>query len=290
MLGPRVKISINMLSITGGHGDEWMPSGADLGQFSAYPGMPDNRCDGPDEVRKTVRAMLRAGAEVIKIASTGGVMSPTSRSEYAQFSAEELEIIVQEAASHGGVNVMSHAQGAEGIKRALRAGVRSIEHGIFLDDEAIELLLEKQAFLVPTLLAPVAILEMVEKNGNIPPHIVAKAKNALTCHAESVARAFKAGVRIAMGTDAGVMPHGTNLRELGLLCEIGMSPRQAILASTKTGAECLEWEDRLGTIEAGKLADLVIWKTNPLEDIHSLEDNNNAVVVMKGGKVVKSLL
>jgi len=287
VLAPRVKISVNMLSITGGHADSWMPSGADLGLFTTYPGMPDSRCDGPSEVRKRVREMLRAGAEVIKIASTGGVMSPTSRSEYAQFSPEELEIIVQEAASHGGVKVMSHAQGAQGIKNALRAGIHSIEHGIFLDDEAIELLLEKKAFLVPTLLAPVSILEMAESNKNVPPHMVAKAKFGAESHKASIARAFKAGVKIAMGTDAGVMPHGTNLRELGLMCDIGMTPMQAIIATTRTAAECLEWQDRVGTIEKGKFADIVVWKTNPLEDIRSLENNDNAVMVMKGGVVVK---
>ena len=287
--GPRVKISINALSITGGHGDSWMPSGADLNAFAAYPGMPDGRCDGPEEVRKKVREMLRAGAEVIKICSTGGVMSPTDRPEHTQFSPAELAVIVEEASYHGGLKVMSHAQGTQGIKQAIEAGIHSIEHGIFLDDEVVRMMLERGTFLVPTLLAPFSILEQAAKNERFPPYAVAKAQDAYEWHRKSIALAYKAGVKIAMGTDAGVMPHGTNLRELGLMCEIGMSPREAILATTRVAAECLEWQARLGTLEPGKLADVVIWKVDPLADIHALEDQNNAAVVIKDGKIVKNL-
>lgn len=289
LLGPRAKLSINALSITGGHGDSWMPSGADLNVFSAYPGMPDGRCDGPAEVRKKVREMLRAGAEVIKICSTGGVMSPTDRPEHTQFSPEELAVIVEEASLHGGVKVMSHAQGTQGIKQAVLAGIHSIEHGIFLDDEVIQMMIDKGTFLVPTLLAPFSLIEKAERGERIPAHIVAKARDVYARHQESIAKAYQAGVKIAMGTDAGVMPHGTNLRELGLMCQIGMSAKEAVLATTKTAAECLEWQDRLGTLEPGKLADVVVWKCNPLEDVRALENNANAVVVMKDGKVVKDL-
>ncbi len=287
--GPRVKISVNALSITGGHGDSWMPSGADLNAFSAYPGMPDGRCDGPEEVRKKVREMLRAGAEVVKICSTGGVMSPTDRPEHTQFSPAELAVIVEEASFHGGLKVMSHAQGTQGIKQAVEAGIHSIEHGIFLDDEVVGMMVERGTFLVPTLLAPFSILEQAAKNERFPPYAVAKAREAYEWHRKSIALAYQAGVKIAMGTDAGVMPHGTNLRELGLMCEIGMTPREAILATTRVAAECLEWQDRLGTLEPGKLADVVIWKIDPLADVHALEDHNNAVVVIKDGKIVKNL-
>jgi imidazolonepropionase-like amidohydrolase len=290
VLGPRAKISINMLSITGGHGDGWMPSGVDTNPFMAYPGMPDGRCDGPAEVRKKVREMLRAGAEIIKIASTGGVISPTDRPEHTQFSPEELAVIVEEASFHGGLKVMSHAQGTQGVKQAVLAGIHSIEHGIFLDDEVIELMLARGTFLVPTLLAPFSIIERAQNNEPVPPHVLAKAQDAYACHQQSIARAYRAGVKIAMGTDAGVMPHGTNLRELGLMCQIGMTPSEAILATTRTAAQCLEWQDRVGTLEKGKLADVVIWKCNPFENIHSLEDNTNAVLVLKGGKIVKNLI
>lgn len=289
VVGPRVKISINALSITGGHGDSWMPGGVDPNLFSSFPGMPDGRCDGPIEVRKKVREMLRAGAEVIKICSTGGVISPTDRPEHTQFSPEELAVIVQEARFHGGVKVMSHAQGTEGIKNAVEAGIYSIEHGIFLDDEVISMMVEKGTFLVPTLLAPVSILERIEKGESVPVHIQEKARFAARSHQESVAKAYQAGVKIAMGTDAGVMPHGTNLRELSLLCQIGMSPLEAILATTRVAAECLEWQDRIGTLEPGKLADIVVWSCDPLEDIRALENNDHAVIVMKDGKVVKNI-
>ena len=289
-LGPRVKISVGALSITSGHGDSWLPSGVDLNQFIAYPGMPDGRCDGAEEVRKKVREMLRSGAEVIKIFSTGGVGSPTDRPEYTQFSPEELAVIVNEAAYYGGKKVMSHAEGAEGIKTAIRAGVHSIEHGIYIDDEGIQMMIEKGTFLVPTLFALHAIFDLVEAGESMPPYVIEKAREVSGIHKENIARAFQAGVKIAMGTDSGVGPHGNNLRELSLMCEIGMTPMQAVVATTKTAAECLEWQDRLGTLEKGKLADIVIWKTNPLEDITSLADNTNAMVILKDGKIVKDLL
>ncbi len=286
VLGPRMQISISVLTITGGHGDGWMRSGNEFNIFPAYPGNPDGRCDGVEEVRRKVREVLRAGAEIIKICSTGGVLSPTDHPEFTQFSPEELEVIVREAAYRRGVKVMSHAQGAEGVKNAVRAGIHSIEHGIFLDDEAIELMLEHGTFLVPTLLAPIAVLEAGEKGG-MPEYGVRKARETIEAHSDSISRAHKAGVRIAMGTDAGVMPHGTNLRELGLMCSIGMTPMQVIVATTRVAAECLGWQDRVGTIEAGKLADVIIVKTDPLKDIRSLEKSENIAVVMKDGKIVK---
>jgi imidazolonepropionase-like amidohydrolase len=286
--GPRMQISIVMLSTTGGHGDEWMRSGDSYHLFPPYPGFPEAVCDGVEGVRKKVREVLRSGAEVVKIASTGGVLSATDHPEYTQFSPEELAVIVQEAAFHRGVKVMAHAQGAEGVKNALRAGIHSIEHGIFLDDEAVELMLQRGAFLVPTLLAPLAVLEVGEQGG-MPEYGVVKAREVVEIHSDSISRAFKAGVKISMGTDAGVMPHGTNLRELGLMCNIGMTPMQAIVATTKIAAECLGWQDRLGTVEPGKLADIVVARTNPLADIRSLENNDNIVVVMKDGRLVKDL-
>ncbi|WP_062515677.1 amidohydrolase family protein [Halobacillus sp. KGW1] len=287
--GPRMQVSINPLTITGGHGDSWRHSGIDATPKS-YPGLPSGICDGPEQVRKKVREMLRAGADVIKVHATGGVMSPTDHPEFTQFSEEELAIIVQEATYRKGVKVMAHAQGAEGIKNAVKAGIHSIEHGIFLDDEAIELMLENGTYLVPTLLAPVSVLEASEQNDDMPDFAVQKAKEVIDIHKESIAKAYQAGVKIAMGTDAGVMAHGTNLRELGLMCDIGMTPMEAITASTKVAAECMGWGDKLGTIESGKLADLIITKHNPLEDIRSLEDPDAIVTVMKDGVIEKNLL
>jgi imidazolonepropionase-like amidohydrolase len=286
VLGPRMQISISVLTITGGHGDGWMRSGNTFDLFAAYPGHPDGRCDGVEEVRKKVREVLRAGAEVVKICATGGVLSPTDHPEFTQFSPEELDVIVREAAYRRGVRVMAHAQGVEGIKNAIRAGIYSIEHGIFLDDEAIELMLKHGTFLVPTLLAPLSVLEQGEAGG-MPEYGVRKARETIEIHSDSISRAYKAGVKIAMGTDAGVMPHGTNLRELGLMCNIGMTPMEAIVATTKVAAECLGWQDQVGTIEAGKLADIVIARTDPLKDIRSLEKASDIAVVMKDGKIVK---
>ena len=288
ILGPRMQISISVLTITGGHGDGWMRSGMQYDLFMSYPGFPESRVDGVEDCRRKVREVLRAGADIIKICSTGGVLSPTDHPEFVQFSPEELEVIVREAAYRKGVKVMSHAQGAEGVKNAIRAGVHSIEHGIYLDDEALELMLKHGTFLVPTLLAPLAVLEAGEKGG-MPEYGVRKSREVVEIHSESISRAHKAGVRIAMGTDAGVMPHGTNLRELGLMVNIGMNPMETIVATTKKAAECLGWEDRVGTVQSGKLADIILVKTNPLQDIRSLEQVDNIALVMKDGMVVKDI-
>jgi imidazolonepropionase-like amidohydrolase len=285
--GPRMQISIGALTITGGHGDGWMPSGNEFHLFQPYPGNPDGRCDGPEDVRKKVREMLRAGAEVIKVHATGGVLSPTDHPEFTQFSPEELGIIVREAAYRRGVKVMAHAQGAEGIKNAVRAGIHSIEHGIYLDDEAIALMLERGTYLVPTLVAPVGVLEGAREHGAMPEYGIRKARESIEAHRQSITRAHEAGVKIAMGTDAAVVPHGTNLRELGLMCEAGLTPMESIVASTRVAAACLGWADRVGTLEAGKLADIVVSRVDPLTDIHALADTSNIVIVMKDGKVVK---
>lgn len=287
IVGPRMQISIAVLTITGGHADGWMRSGGEFNIFPPYPGFPDGRCDGLEGVRLKVREVLRAGADVVKVCSTGGVLSPTDHPEFTQFSPEELEIIVQEAAYRRGVKVMAHAQGVEGIKNAVRAGIHSIEHGIFLDEEAIELMLKNGTYLVPTLLAPLAVLEFGEQGG-MPEYGIRKAREVVEIHSESISRAYKAGVKIAMGTDAGVMPHGTNLRELGLMVNVGMSPMEAIVATTKTAAACLGWEDRVGSLEPGKLADIVISRSDPLKDIRSLENHDNITLVMKDGNVIKN--
>jgi imidazolonepropionase-like amidohydrolase len=282
--GPRIQISTAVLSITGGHGDSWTVSGADPQLFPAYPGMPSGICDGPEGVRKKVREVLRAGAEVVKVCSTGGVLSPVDHPHYTQFSPEELAIMVQEA-GYRGAYVMAHAQGTEGIKNAIRAGIRSIEHGMFLDDEAIDLMLKHGTFLVPTLVAPIGVIEQAEQKGTMPEYGLRKARETLEAHQESISRAIAAGVRTAMGTDAAVVPHGSNLRELGLMVRSGMTPMQAIVSSTKIAAECMRWDDRLGTLAAGKLADIVIVDGDPLADIRILEQRERIALVMKDGRV-----
>jgi imidazolonepropionase-like amidohydrolase len=285
--GPRVQISISILTMTGGHLDYAMQSGNEYALFPPYPGRPDGKCDGIEEVRRKVREVLRAGAEVIKVCTTGGTMSPHDHPTHAQFSVEELKVMVEEADAHGGRWVMAHAQGSRGIKNALRAGVRSIEHGIYLDDEAIELMLDRGAFLVPTLLAPVYTLEHAAEMHDLPEWGIRKMRETLEINLESVAKAHKAGVKIAMGTDACVSPHGTNLQELGLLCRIGMTPLEALRSATSVAAACLRWEDQVGSVEAGKMADLVVVRKDPLQDIQSLADKDNIAIVIKNGRVVK---
>lgn len=289
VLGPRMQISVSVLTITGGHGDGWMLSGNEWELFPAYPGFPHGRVDGAEHVRQKVRQVLRSGAEVVKVCATGGVLSPTDHPEFIQFSPQELRVIVEEAAFRRGVKVMAHAQGAEGIKNAVRAGIHSIEHGVYLDDEAIDLMLEHGTYLVPTLLAPLGVLEVGE-SGGMPDYGLRKAREVVEIHSQSISKAHQAGVKIAMGTDSAVTPHGQNLRELGLMVSIGMSPMEAIVASTSIAAACLGWDDRLGTLESGKLADLILVKDDPLKNIRSLENVDNISLVMKDGKIVKNIL
>ncbi|HSH05299.1 MAG TPA: amidohydrolase family protein [Anaerolineae bacterium] len=287
--GPRMQIAISILTITGGHADGWTVAGGDLGFFPPHPGRPHGLCDGLPEVRRKVREVLRAGADVIKICATGGVLSPTDHPEFTQFSPEELDVIVREAAYRRGVKVMAHAQGLEGIKNAIRAGIHSIEHGIYLDDEALDLMLKNGTYLVPTLLAPIAVLEIGESTGKMPEWGIRKSRETIDAHRQSIADAHKAGVKIAMGTDAGVMPHGTNLRELGLMCDIGMTPMEAIVATTHTAAQCLGWDDHLGSLQPNYHADLILTQTDPLADIRSLENNDNITLVMQDGEIKKMI-
>jgi len=255
--GPRIQVSISMLSQTGGHGDDWLPSGDHVTLYGHLPGLVDTVIDGPDEMRKTVRALIRNGADVIKIATSGGVLSPSDDPRHAHFRPAELDVLVEEATAAGRY-VMAHAQGADGIKNAVRAGIRSIEHGIYLDDEAIDLMLQRGTWLVATLVAPLGVLEAADAGVPFPPAVLDKARSVVDTHAASFRKAVEAGVRIAMGTDTGVTPHGRNLRELGLMAKHGMAPLAVLEATTRSAARLLGVDERLGTIEPGKLADLTI--------------------------------
>ena len=262
--GPRIQISIVMLSQTGGHGDDWYPSGVDAPLFVPHPGRPSGVVDGPDAVRHKVRELHRMGANVIKVATSGGVLSPRDDPRRAHFRPAELEAIVEEATA-AGMFVMAHAQGADGIKNAIRAGIRSIDHGIYLDDEAIELMLRHGTWFVPTLVAPQGVLDAVDAGADLPPAVVDKARMVLDIHRAAFRKAVEAGVRIAMGTDTGVTPHGQNLRELELMSAGGMAPAAVLEATTRSAAQLLGVDDRLGTIEEGKLADLVVVGGDPYD-------------------------
>jgi imidazolonepropionase-like amidohydrolase len=286
IVGPRLFISVMPLSISGGHFDFHLNSGFDM--RISYPGLPLSVCDGPGEVRKRVREVLRAEADVIKVMVTGGVISANDAPEHPQFTIEELEIIVEEA-NYQNKTVMAHAHGAEGIKNALKSGVKSIEHGTYLDDEGIDLILEKEAYLSPTLMA-IEYLKESGENNSLPSFSTDKAAQIVETRTKNLKKAFEAGISIVMGTDSGVHPHGKNLHELELLCDMGMDPMDAILAGTLHAAECIGVEEDLGSLEAGKLADVVISRVNPLNSIGGLGDPNNIVMVMKDGVIYKNTI
>jgi imidazolonepropionase-like amidohydrolase len=274
LVGPRMQISIQMLSITGGHADATLPSGGISPWGVVYPGMPSGVCDGISGVEAKVRAVIAAGADVIKIASSGGFLSPLDDPRLPHFTEGEVATIVRTAGDLGRW-VMSHAHGAEGIKRAVRAGVRSIEHGTYLDDEAIALMLDRGTWLVPTLTAG-DTTEEIANNPSVPEPVRAKMRGLGRPELEAFRRAAEAGVKVAMGTDCPVAPHGTNLRELQLMAEHGFTPSKALVAATSGAAELMGLQDALGTIEPGKLADVVVVDGDPFE-LEKLPDRIEAV-------------
>lgn len=261
--GPRMYISVMQMCQTGGHADYWEASGCCApGVFTPHPGRPMAVVDGVDAARAKTRELIRAGADVIKIATSGGVFSPRSRPTHAHFRDAEIAVIVEEA-NAAGISVMSHAYATEGIKSAVRNGVRSIEHGTFLDDEAIAMMVKRGTWLVPTLMqfSPAKPIGDTQ----YPEHVREKEAVLDANHFESIRRAIAAGVRIAFGTDTGVTPHGRNLDELPLLVECGMTPAQALHAATGSAAELMGLDAELGTLEPGKRADLVIVDGDPLD-------------------------
>jgi imidazolonepropionase-like amidohydrolase len=282
--GPRMQISVTALSQTGGHGDPFTRSCICL--HVDMPDIPPGVVDGVEPMRKRVREILRAGADWIKLCTTGGVLSQTDAPSASQFTVEEIEAAVYEARADGDKRCMAHAQGTQGIKNAILAGVKSIEHGIWLDDEAIALMKDRDVYLVPTLVAPLQVIRQAEHDpSSMPPWGVEKARQVVQDHMESFRRAAAAGVKVAMGTDSGVGPHGQNAEELALMVEGGMTPMETIISSTSRAAELLRMQDRIGSIEAGKLADLILVDGDPLEDITVLQ--GGVSLVMKGGQIIK---
>jgi len=261
LVGPRMQISVNMLSMTGGHNDPWLPSGTRSIFGTAYPGMPSGVCDGVDGVSRAVREMVRAGADVIKIASSGGFLSPADDPAEPNFSQEEVDAIVKSAADLG-TWVMSHAHGAEGIKRAVRAGVRSIEHGTYLDEEAAAMMVERGTWLVPTLTAG-DTTEQLANDPNVAEQVREKLRGLGRPELDAMRLAAEAGVKVAMGTDCPVAPHGTNLKELTHMAANGFTPEQALVAATSSAAELMGLQHELGTLEPGKRADVVVVEGDP---------------------------
>jgi imidazolonepropionase-like amidohydrolase len=215
-------------------------------------------------MRREARAIIRAGADVLKICTSGGVMSHTDDPQHAQFQDDEIAALVAEAEAVE-IPVMAHAHGARGIKAAVRAGIRSIEHGIFLDDEAIDMMLDRGTWLVPTLAAPHGVIDAAAAGKPVPASKLAKAKEIVDIHQNAMRRAVAAGVKIAMGTDSGVYPHGSNLRELELMVAGGLTPAGALAAATSSAAALLGLDEELGGLAPGKRADLVLVEGDALE-------------------------
>ena len=278
--GPRIVAAGISFGIRGGHCDE--TNGLQPDALGYEAGVAEGVADGVEEVRNAVRYAVKYGADVIKICATGGVLSLTDSVGVQQYTEEEMRAIV-ETATQLDRRVAAHAHGTAGIKAAVRAGVTSIEHGSILDAEAVRMMKEKGTWLVPTLLAGFTV-ESLATAGRLPPPIAAKALAIAPRQHASFKLAVDGGVRIALGTDAGVMRHGTNAREFGLMVKYGMTPMQAIVAGTSNGATLLGLDAEVGTVAAGKRADLVAVRGDPIQAIAVLE---HVDFVMKDGAVFK---
>ena len=283
--GPHLRLAVSILSITGGHGDDTMPCGCRL-PFDAGVDIPTGVADGPHELRRKVREVVRAGADWIKLCTSGGVFSPADDPDSAQFTVEEIAAAVDEAAMSGR-RCMAHAISASGIRNAVLAGVASIEHGCFIDEETAALMRERGTWLVPTLVAPLDGIRQAESRpGSIPDSMLAKARAVGKRHHESFAIALAAGVNVAMGTDAAVGPHGANLREIALMVDCGMRPMDALVAATRSCAELLGDPDR-GVLRPGAIADIVAVTGDPLAHPHLFDDPRSVRAVVQGGRVVR---
>lgn len=275
--GPRLQVADKMLSQTGGHADFHLPSG--LSGTELIGGL---LVDSVDEARAEARTLLRNGVDVIKVASSGGVSSPNDQPDYLGAREELVAALVEEAHNYGHRPVAAHAIGEPGIASAVHGGVRSVEHGYALTDELRKEMVKNGQFLVPTLLETL-------KPDTATPQAIEKSEKWHKIAQDSIAKSVKAGIKIATGTDAGLVPaHGENLQEVGLLVKFGgMTPLEAITAGTKNSAELCGVLDTLGTLEAGKLADVVVVKGDPSSDADLVGDNDNILLVLKEG-VTKS--
>jgi imidazolonepropionase-like amidohydrolase len=279
VVGPRMQTAGHALGITGGHCDD---NGFRPGLLDRS--IEDGIANGPDEIRAAVRYQVKYGADVIKTCATGGVLSEGDAVGATQYSYEELKALVDEATKLER-RVAAHAHGTEGIKFATRAGVASIEHGSFLDEEGARMMAERGTFLVPTLMAAESV-ERAAKNGILKGHRADKAIAAATAMRKAIKLAVANHVPIAFGTDSGVFPHGTNAREFFLLVEWGgLSQMQAIQSGSYNSAKLLGWDDRIGSLATGKLADIVAVEGDPLADITRMQ---HPVFVMKNGVIYKN--
>ena len=278
--GPRIYTGGKSIATTGGHAD---PSNGFAHLLRPDVGPTQGVVNGEVEAREAVRTRYQDGADVIKITATGGVLSVAKSGQNPQFMTDELDAIVQTAKDYG-MTVAVHAHGKEGMKRAIEAGVDSIEHGTYMDDEIRALMKKKGTYYVPTILAGKFVAEKAKIDGFFPELVRPKAAAIGPLIQKTFERAHKAGVKIAFGTDSGVSAHGDNAKEFALMVEAGMTPANALLSATVNSAELLGISDILGTLSEGKLADIVAVSGNPLEDISVME---SVSFVMKDGVVYK---
>jgi imidazolonepropionase-like amidohydrolase len=280
--GPRMLVSVHAIGATGGHCDD--SDGFRAGLFGKETGPIDGVINGADQARYAVRLMHKYGADVIKTCASGGVLSPTDDVDTPQLTQEELNALVDEAHALRR-KVATHCHGAEAAKRAVRAGVNSIEHGTFLDDEALDMMKQHGTYLVPTLMAVQGLQEQLDRGLYLPPAIALKARMAIAQIRMTFQKAIAKGVYVGLGTDAAVYPHGRNAEEFHQMTDLGMKPIDALKAGTSVDAELLGISDRVGTLEANKLADIVAVLGNPVENIRQTE---HVIFVMKEGVVYKN--
>ncbi len=282
---PRLNISVKPLAITGGHFDFFLNSGFDM--ELAYPGFPVGTCDGVEGVLKKTREVIRACPDFIKIMASGGVLSPYTSPEVSQFNPKELKTIVDEAKNNN-LKVVAHCHSLNGIEKCAKAGIKSIEHGTFIDKKTSQLLAKKRIYLTPTLVVHHTLIEegfpVWDKFADDK---TKKLKEIVKIQKENISVAYEEGVKFLMGSDCGVIDHGRNLGELKYLVDIGMSPIEAIQAGTIEGARFFHQENQLGSIEEGKIADMIIVRENPIDKIESLADKDNILTVIQEGQILK---
>jgi imidazolonepropionase-like amidohydrolase len=274
--GPRMLVSGPALSITGGHCDN------NLLPFE-YHATADGVADGIAAVQHKVRENIKYGADLIKVCATGGVLSQGDDPQASQYTLEEMKAIVADA-HRLGRRVAAHAHGAQGILWASEAGVDSVEHGSYIDDAGIAMMNKNGTYLVPTLYVAEWVVENAERM-HLTANMLNKAREVMPMARKNIAHAFASGVKVAFGTDAGVYPHGTNAHEFAIMVKLGLSPQQAIQAATVNAADLLGWSDKVGSLEAGKWADIIAVDGDPLQDVTTLQ---HVKFVMKGGVVVKN--
>lgn len=280
--GPRMLVTVHALGATGGHCDS--EDGFRAGIFGHESGPLDGVINGPQEARYAVRLDHKYGADMIKVCASGGVLSETDDVDTPQLTQEELNAIVEEAHALRR-KTAAHAHGAEAAKRAILAGIDSIEHGSFLSDEDLDLMKQRGTYLVPTLMAIQGIQEQFDHGVYMPPAIAAKARAAMAAIHSTFQRALAKGIKIGLGTDAGVYPHGRNAEEFHQMVDLGMKPVDALKAGTSADADLLGLADKIGTLESGKLADVVAVPGDPTQNIRQTE---HAFFVMKEGMIFRN--